>query len=132
MNCVHGTLRGSFMAYITDKRIGSTYYTLIASVSNLGTIVPASAILHIANWLPKEQAYFIEVGICLLWGCVWLCISWRLLYRLQILPVESWHLMLHSREPDEDHQQSHQTATIDEKEANLPTINASTESSSCL
>jgi PAT family acetyl-CoA transporter-like MFS transporter 1 len=101
---LQGAARGAFFAQISDKRIGSTYYTLLASLNNLGAFVSTSLVLYTANWLPKQQAYFIEVGVCLLLGCAWLGMSWRLMYRLEELPVEDWHLMLHKRQYHGDHE----------------------------
>ena len=94
---LQGAARGGFLASISDTRIGSTYYTLLASLSNLGMFLSSSAVLYSANWLPEEYAYYIEVGICILLGCVWLGFSWRLMYRLQAMPVEDWHLSSHKQ-----------------------------------
>jgi hypothetical protein len=69
---LQGAARGGFFACISDTRIGSTYYTLLASLNNTGLFVSNSMVLYTANWLPKDQAYYIEVGICILLGCIWL------------------------------------------------------------
>ncbi|CAF0816696.1 unnamed protein product [Adineta ricciae] len=100
-----GSARGAFFACISDKRIGSTYYTLLASLNNLGVFISTSLVLYTANWLPKEHAYYIEVGICLVLGCLWLGTSWKLMYQLQELPVERWHIMRRKQKPSEEYQQ---------------------------
>ena len=87
-----GAARGGFFAYISDTRIGSTYYTFLASINNLGLFLSSTSVLHSANLLPKDSAYFIEVAICLCLGCLWLIVSWRLIFYLQSLPLECWHL----------------------------------------
>lgn len=110
---LQGAARGGFLASISDTRIGSTYYTLLASLSNLGMFLSSSAILYSANWLPDKYSYYIEVAICILLGCIWLGCSWRLMYRLQAMPIEDWHLL-----PDKQ-DDSHQT-------------NANLESTHCL
>ena len=84
--------RGGFFAYISDTRIGSTYYTLLASMNNLGLFLSSTSVLYSANFLPKDSAYFIEVAVCLCLGCLWLVLSWRLMYHLQSVPIECWHL----------------------------------------
>lgn len=89
--------RGGFFAQISDTRIGGTYYTLLASISNAGQAVFSSLVLYTANWFLKEQAYFIEVGIGLILGLLWFFISWRIMYRLQALPVKDWHLTTYKR-----------------------------------
>ena len=108
---LQGAARGGFLASISDTRIGSTYYTLLASLNNLGMLLSSSAVLYSANWLPKEQAYYIEVGVCILLGCVWLCFSWRLMYRLQAMPTERWHLSFRKEAVDGIHHDDHQIIT---------------------
>lgn len=129
---LQGAARGGFLASISDTRIGSTYYTLLAALNNLGGQVSASAVLYTANWLPEKYAYYIEVAICILLGSVWLCISWRLMYRLQAMPVERWHLSLRKRQLDGRHFDHHQTMTLNTKKAELPTITADMELSAWL
>ena len=85
--------RVGFYAQISEPRIGGTYMTLVSTVGNIGQTVSSSAVLYLANWLPKKQAYFIEVGICTAIGIVWLLMSWRMMHRLQAQPVEKWYIM---------------------------------------
>lgn len=99
---IQGAARGGFFAHISDTRIGSTYYTLLAALNNVGVSLSSTAVLHSANWLPKDKAYFIEVGVCFLLGLVWLSCSWQLMYRLQILPIERWHLKPKARTVEDD------------------------------
>jgi PAT family acetyl-CoA transporter-like MFS transporter 1 len=127
---LQGAARGGFFAYISDTRIGSTYYTFLASLNNLGMFVSSSAVLHTANWLPKEHAYFIETGICILLGCVWLVFSWRLMHRLQETPVNHWHLVPHPRKLDKDKHHNHQIPMTDNKKVGLTTGTINTELSS--
>lgn len=101
---MQGAAIGGFFASISDTRIGSTYYTLVTSLYNVGSFVSSSAVLYIANWLPKEDAFYIEVSACVLFGCMWLCVSWKLIKRLQRLPTDSWHLSLHKQQLNGDHQ----------------------------
>ncbi len=121
---LQGAARGGFLAYISDTRIGSTYYTLLAALNNLGGLVSSSAVLYSANWLPKEYAYYIEVAVCILLGCVWLCISWRLIYRLQAIPVERWHISLRKGQLNKSHRNHHQIMTVDARKAESLTITA--------
>jgi len=105
---------GGFCASISDTRIGSTYYTFLASLMNTGSYVSSSVVLYTANWLPKEQAYYIEVAVFILLGCVWLCASWPLMQRLQMLPVDRWHLSLRKQQingDDHHHQMMTSAAT---------------------
>ena len=101
---LQGAARSGFFAQISDTRIGGTYYTLLASLNNAGNMISSNVVLYTADWFPKKWTYFIEVTICLLLGCVWLCVSWRLMYRLQALPVERWHLKIQSKSFDGDPQ----------------------------
>jgi MFS transporter, PAT family, solute carrier family 33 (acetyl-CoA transportor), member 1 len=123
---VQGAARGGFFAYISDTRIGSTYYTLLASLNNIGLSVSSTVVLHTANWLPKDKAYFIEVAVCLVLGSVWLCVSWRLMHRLQELPVERWHITPNRQNNDALDQQ----ATHD-KQSDASIINTNTTLLSC-
>jgi hypothetical protein len=119
---LQGAARGGFIASISDTRIGSTYYTLLASLNNLGQVLSSSAVLYSANWLPKGQAYYIEVAVCILLGCVWLCVSWRLMHQLQALPVERWHLSLHKRQLNRNDHYHHQTMMDDNRKVELPSV----------
>ena len=94
--------RGGFFACISDKRIGSTYYTFLASLNNLGMFLSSTVVLHTASWLPDDHGYFIEVAVCVMIGFVWLGLCWRLMGRLQTLPLERWHLMLQEQKVDDD------------------------------
>jgi hypothetical protein len=114
--------RGTFLAYISDTEVGSTYYTLLASLSNLSVYGSSSLVLYTASWLPNKYAYFIEVGICVLLGCVWLSVSWRLIYQLEALPVKSWHLTLDKQKNNEDHERYHPTTTTENRKPELPIV----------
>jgi len=129
---LQGAAIGGFFASISDTRIGSTYYTLLASLSNAGSYVSSSVVLYTANWLPKKQAYYIEVGVFILLGCVWLCASWPLMQRLQMLPVDRWHLQLRKRQinGDDHHHQIMKIAAI--SQSDLPTTTTNMELSSWL
>ena len=128
---VQGAARGGFFAHISDMRIGSTYYTLLASLNNIGLTLASTAVLHSANWLPKGKAYFIEVGVCLLLGLVWLCFSWRLMYRLQALPTERWHLKPKAQTIDDD-RSVHDPTTRDPSKEQSPIVPNNTALLSCL
>jgi PAT family acetyl-CoA transporter-like MFS transporter 1 len=121
---MQGAARGGFFAQISDTHIGGTYYTLLASLNNAGQAVSSSLVFYTAAWLPKEHAYYIEVGICLLLGCVWLCASWRLLHRLQALPVERWHVISYTHNVDVDQRHQQMMAMVDNKKEKLPTAAA--------
>ncbi len=130
---VQGAATGGFCASISDTRIGSTYYTLLASLSNAGSYVSSSVVLYTADWFPNEQAYYIEVSICILLGCVWLCVSWPLMQRLQMLPVDRWHLSLRKRQISEDDHHNHQMmVTADIRQSELPKVTNNIELSSWL
>lgn len=120
---LQGAARGGFLASISDTRIGSTYYTLLASLSNLGMFLSSSAVLYSANWLPDEYAYYIEVAVCILLGCLWLGFSWRLMYRLQAMPIEDWHLLPHD---------SHQIMFTNAKKEQSLIVPNDLESTHCL
>ncbi|CAF0889574.1 unnamed protein product [Adineta steineri] len=108
---LQGTARGAFFAYITDKRIGSTYLTFLTSLHNLGGSLSGTLVLHTVSWLPKEHAYYIAVGVCFVIGCIWLCFSWKMMYQLQDLPVEHWHLKLHTQQDEEHGEQQYPMIT---------------------
>ena len=114
--------RGTFLAYISDTKVGSTYYTLLASLVNLSSFGSSSLVLYTASWLPNKYAYFIEVGVCVLLGCVWLGVSWRLMYQLEALPVKSWHLTLDEHKHSENHKRCHPTTTTDNKKPEAPIV----------
>ena len=84
--------RVGFYAQISEPRIGGTYMTLVSTLGNIGQTVSSSAVFYVANWLPKKNAYFIEVIGCTVIGIVWLLLSWRVMHQLQALPVEKWFL----------------------------------------
>lgn len=109
---LQGAARGGFFAYISDTRIGSTYYTFLASINNVGLFLSSTGVLHLANYLPKDSAYFIEVALCLCLGCLWLAISWRLMYRLQATPIEYWHLKPKRRKTRPDHEEKQTESSI--------------------
>ncbi len=125
---LQGAARGGFLASISDTRIGSTYYTLLAALNNLGGQVASSALLYTANWLPTEYAYYIEVAICILLGSVWLIISWGLIHRLQAMPVQRWHLSLDKHQVNGRHIDLDQTMTSDTRKVQFSTINTDMES----
>ena len=81
-----------FYARISEPRIAGTYMTLLATISNLGHSLSSTLVLYIANWLPKSYAYSIEVGTCILLGFIWIGLTWRIIRRLDALPVEEWYL----------------------------------------
>lgn len=92
--CVY-ILKGSrvgFYARISDPRLTGTYMTLLGTMVNLGQNVSTTVVLYIADRLPKAHAYSIQVAVCFVLGCVWIALLWRLLKRLDQLPVEEWHL----------------------------------------
>ena len=66
--------------------------TLLATISNLGHNLSSTLALYIANWLPKPYAYSIEVGTCFILGFIWTGLTWKMLRRLEELPVEEWYL----------------------------------------
>lgn len=92
-----GTLRFTsivgFGAKISEPRIGGTYMTLLATISNLGFAVNSSVIMFLAHSFPKKYDYVISIGICLVLGILWISFSWRILKWLQELPVDEWHLI---------------------------------------
>jgi len=84
--------RVGFYAQISEPRIGGTYMTLVSTLGNIGQSVSSSAVLYLANWLPKKHAYSIEVAICTVIGIVWLLFTWRMMRQLQALPIRKWYL----------------------------------------
>lgn len=112
---VQGAARGGFFAQISDTRIGGTYYTLLASLNNAGMVVFSSLVLYTADWFPKES-YLIEVIICVILGIIWFIIAWRIMIKLQALPVHTWHLTLHREKVDGHDQQCETTVSIRNKQ----------------
>ncbi|CAF0914981.1 unnamed protein product [Adineta ricciae] len=81
-----------FFALISEERIGGTYMTLLATLSNFGFAMNSSAILYLSNWLPKKYDYVIAVGLCITLGVLWMVLSFRTIKRLQKLPTHKWYL----------------------------------------
>jgi hypothetical protein len=79
-------------ARISDPHIAGTYMALLATISNLGQNLSSTLVLYIANWLPKPHAYSIEVGACFILGSIWIILIWRMMKRLDKLPLEEWYL----------------------------------------
>jgi PAT family acetyl-CoA transporter-like MFS transporter 1 len=86
--------RVGFYARISDPSIGGTYITLLSMLGNLGASLTTSIVLYAADWIkPDRIAYPLLVGICFLFGCLWLFVQYRTMIDLQKLPVEKWHLV---------------------------------------
>ncbi|CAF3364544.1 unnamed protein product [Rotaria socialis] len=86
--------RVGFYARISDPCIGGTYITLLSMLGNLGASLSSSSVLYAAAWIKSDKlAYPILVGICFLFGCLWLFAQFRTMVRLQALPIEKWHLL---------------------------------------
>ena len=83
--------RVGFYAQVSEPRIAGTYMTLVSTLGNIGQILSSSVVLWVANWLPKKYAYSIEVAGCTVIGVVWFSLSWRMMHRLQALPIHKWH-----------------------------------------
>ncbi|CAF3682915.1 unnamed protein product [Rotaria socialis] len=83
--------RVGFYAQISEPRIGGTYMTLVSTLGNIGQIASSSVVLAIASKLPKKHAYSIEVAGCTVFGIVWLLLTWRMMHRLQSLPIHKWY-----------------------------------------
>ncbi|UJR11519.1 hypothetical protein I4U23_015700 [Adineta vaga] len=79
-------------ARVSEPRIGGTYMTLLATISNLGQSLSSTIVLYVAEWLPKQHAYSIQVAACFILGFLWIGLMWRMIIRLDALPVEEWHL----------------------------------------
>jgi hypothetical protein len=110
-----------FFASISEPRIGGTYMTLLATLYNLGFAVNSSAILYVANWLPKKYAYVIAASACVVFGILWLGFSSRTLKRLQELPIYKWHLIPetvtdNTTTSDEQGENDHGVSLIPDKE----------------
>jgi len=84
--------RVGFYAQVSEPRIGGTYMTLVSTLGNIGQTVSNSAVLYLAEWLPKKHVYSIEVAICTAIGIVWLLFTWRMMHRLQARPIHKWYL----------------------------------------
>jgi MFS transporter, PAT family, solute carrier family 33 (acetyl-CoA transportor), member 1 len=95
-NSFHLTARVGFYAQVSEPRIAGTYMTFLGTVSNMGQRLSSTIVLYIAEWLPKSEAYSIEVGACCLVGIVWMCIHWSIMRHLHQLPIEQWHLQSES------------------------------------
>lgn len=83
--------RVGFYAQVSEPRIGGTYMTLVSTLGNIGQTVSSSVVLWVASRLPKNHAYSIEVGGCTIIGIIWLLLTWRMMHRLQALPVDKWY-----------------------------------------
>ncbi|CAF4185991.1 unnamed protein product, partial [Rotaria magnacalcarata] len=75
----------------SEPRIGGTYMTLVSTLGNIGQTVSSSVVLAIASKLPKKHAYSIEVAGCTVLGIFWLLLTWRMMHRLQSLPIQKWY-----------------------------------------
>jgi len=93
--------RVGFYAQVSEPRIGGTYMTLVSTVGNIGQSVSSSAVLYLADLLPKKHAYSIEVAGCTVIGIVWLLFTWRMMHRLQALPINEWYLLKENDTPSE-------------------------------
>jgi len=67
--------------------------TLVSTLGNIGQTVSSSVVLYIADRLPKQHAYSIEVVGCTVIGVVTLLLTWRMMHQLQALPVDKWYLV---------------------------------------
>jgi PAT family acetyl-CoA transporter-like MFS transporter 1 len=85
--------RVGFYAQISEPRIGGTYMTLVSTLGNIGQTVSNNAVFFMADKLPKKHAYSIVVAGCIVIGIVWLISSWRMMHRLQALPIKKWYLV---------------------------------------
>jgi PAT family acetyl-CoA transporter-like MFS transporter 1 len=85
--------RVGFYAQVSEPRIGGTYMTLVSTLGNIGQSLSSSAVLFVASWLPKKHAYSIEVVGCTVIGIGWLLLTWRMMHRLQVLPINKWYLV---------------------------------------
>ena len=103
--------RVGFYAQISERRIGGTYITLVSTIGNIGQTVSNTAVNNIAAWLPEKHAYSIETAGCTVIGIVWLLLSWRMMHRLQALPVKKWHLVKEKDTPIEPDAQELPEAT---------------------
>ncbi|CAF2359392.1 unnamed protein product [Rotaria sp. Silwood2] len=93
--------RVGFYAQISEPRIGGTYMTLVSTLGNIGQTLSSSAVLLVASWLPKKHAYSIEVAGCTVIGIVWLLFTWRMMRRLQALPIDEWYSVKENDKPRE-------------------------------
>jgi hypothetical protein len=85
--------RVGFYAKVSDPSIGGTYITLLSMLGNLGASLSTSTVLYSAGWIkPEKIAYPILVGICILCGCIWLIVQYKIIIHLQTLPIEKWHV----------------------------------------
>ncbi len=48
----------SFFAKISDQNIGGTYMTLLATLSNLGSMYPSTAGMYLVNWFSVKNCSF--------------------------------------------------------------------------
>ncbi len=55
--------------------------TLVSTLGNIGQTVSSSFVLYVADWLPKQHAYSIEVIGCTVIGIVCLLLTWRMIHR---------------------------------------------------
>jgi len=115
------TAHVGFFASISDPRIGGTYMTFLATLSNLGSALNSSVILYAANWFPKRYAYLIAVASCDLLGILWFVLSYRTLKQLQKLPPHKWYLTEGKNTDDmttskEQGQNDNQVSLISDKE----------------
>lgn len=121
INYLQLVARVGFYAQISEPRIGGTYMTLISTLGNIGQSLSSSAVLYAAKWLPKQHAYSIEVAVCTVIGIVWLLITWRMMHRLQALPIHKWHLVREDSVPSELNTQelSETTLNTDDTQSNI-------------
>ncbi len=73
--------RVKFYAQISEPRIGGTYMTLVSTLSNIGQTVSSGVVIYLADRLPKQHAYSIEVVVCTVIGIVCLLLTWRMIHR---------------------------------------------------
>ena len=113
--------RVGFYAQVSEPRIGGTYMTLVSTLGNIGQSVSSSAVFYLADRLPKQHAYSIEVVGCTLIGIVWLLCSWRMMHRLQALPTQEWYLVKTDEASSESNSQQLST-TISTTSGSMPSI----------
>jgi len=112
--------RVGFYARISDPCIGGTYITLLSMLGNLGASLTSTAILYIAGWIkPDKISYPLLVGICFLFGCIWLIAQYRTMKQLETLPLDEWHILTMRTESDVVDEDNLETSLHEEERRKL-------------
>ncbi|CAF1426041.1 unnamed protein product [Didymodactylos carnosus] len=133
----------AFYAKVSDPKIGGTYMTLLSTIANLGTNLTSTCMLYLATLLTwksctvqnltcnrsedekqctllngkcqiKIDAYYIQVGFCIVLGVLWFIWKHHSLNKLQVVPLHKWNIKTDDNPPSkEDSLENTTTGLVD-------------------